>query len=461
MDHGPGGDGGRPIGVNDPTAAEGSASRSLGRRQTTYRRTLGTTASLVVAIMVNSATGFVFWWMAARLFPPTEVGLAGAAVSAMLLLSQISVLGLGTQLAGVLHQEARVASLTFTALLTAGGAGALLGLAFALAAPLISDDLRPLSAGPLVVLVFVVGVSLSTLASVLDQALVSMFRSTQQLVRNAVFSFGRLALLAVASLVLAPVAMVIYGAWAVGVLVSVAAIALLTAGTPRPAIRPLMWRKLSEMARSSFSHHVLDLSRSSSVWLLPLIVTVLLSPGLNASFYVAMLLANFIAIVGKSGTFTLYIVGARAPQELWRHLRLTLAIAAAVSILGSLTLVLLGSALLSAFGPTYVSAFPAVAILGISCLPLAVKDHWIAIQRVRGTVAPAAVIGMGLLVVELVASAVGAINGGLLGLAVARLIVLLVEAVFMAPIVYASLLPGSLAALTPEAPGGAGGELNA
>lgn len=435
----------RCVGVNGRRVVDRRPTLSLPGRLAPFSRTLGTTAGLVVAIMVNSATGFVFWWMAARMFPPAAVGLAGAAVSAMLLLSQISVLGLGTQLAGVLHREPRTASLAITALVAASSAGAVLGLGFALVVPALSDELSPLASDALVLLVFVAGVSLTTLASVLDQVLVSLFRSAYQLLRNVVFSFGRLGLLAIAAMLLAPAGMVIYGAWAVGVLLSlVTVLFIIHRAQLSTDVRPLMWRTLGQMARSAFAHHVLDLSRSSSVWLLPLLVTVLLSPELNASFYVAMLLANFIAIVGKSGTFTLYIVGARAPQELWRHLRLTLAIALGVSLLGTLALTFAGEPLLGAFGPTYAGAYPAVAILGLSCLPLAVKDHWIAIQRVRGTVGVAAILGVGLLVVELVASGVGAANGGLLGLAIARFAVLVLQAAFMAPLVARSLFPGSL-----------------
>jgi O-antigen/teichoic acid export membrane protein len=434
----------------------------LRARLAPYRRTVSTTAGLVVAIILNSATGFVFWWIAAHLFPPAAVGVAGAAVSAMLLLSQVGVLGLGTQLAGVLHAEERPVALAVTALVAATAAGAVLGLAFALIAPLLSAELAILVATPLTVLVFVAGVSLTTLGSVLDQVLVTVFRGGQQLLRNVVFSFSRLAVLAVFAAVFAPVGMVIYGAWTVGVILSLVLLGLLIRRAGMVSVRPLMWRPLLSMARNSFSHHVLDLSRSSSLWLLPLLVTVILSPHLNASFYIAMLLANFVAVVGKSGTFTLYIVGAREPHEMWRHLRLTLAVSVAISVVGTIGFAVLGQRVLLAFGPTYADAFPALAILGLSCVPLAVKDHWIAIQRVRGTVARAAVLGVGLLVIELAASAFGAMQGGLMGLSVARLVVLVGQSVFMLPQVYSSLFPGSVTdGLAVAAAEAAGAELEA
>jgi O-antigen/teichoic acid export membrane protein len=416
-----------------------------------FRRTLGTTAGLVVATALNSLTGFIFWWIAARQFPPEAVSVAGVAVSAMILLSQVSVLGLGTSLAGVLHREQRVASLAVTALIAAGGAGALLALSFGILAPaLFPAELGPISASPLALLVFVAGVSLTTLSSVLDQVLVALFRNAHQLLRNAVFSLGRLVLLGGAAVVLAPVGMVIYGAWTAGVIVSLATLVAL-AHQARLAghVRPLMWRTLADMTRGTLAHHVLNLSRSSSIWLLPLVVTVVLSHEANAAFYIAMLLANFISVIGTSATFTLYVVGARAPDRLWRQLRFTLGLSTVAALAGTAVLALAGEQLLAAFGDTYRAAFPTVAILALSCLPLVVKDHWIAIQRVHGGVGMAALVGVAALIAELVAAGIGAANGGLIGLAVARFAVLTAQAAFMAIPVYRALLPGSTHAVDP------------
>jgi hypothetical protein len=64
---------------------------------------------------------------------------------------------------------------------------------------------------------------------------------------------------------------------------------------------------------------------------------------------------------------------------------------------------------------------------------------------VQGNVATAAGIGVLLLAVELIASGLGAMRGGLLGLSIARFGVLAIQAAFMAPLVFRSLFPGRLA----------------
>ncbi len=417
-------------------AASRSAGVLLRERIAPFRRTIGTTGGLILAAAINSATGFVFWWIAARQFPEAAVGLAGAAVSAILLLSQISVLGLGTALAGMIHREPRAASLAATATFATGAAGLLLGGIVAGVAPFISDELAPIGASPWAIGLFALGVSLTAVSAVLDQVLVAVLRSSVQLLRNVVFSLVRLFLLAAAALAFID-GMAIYGAWVLATVVSLMTVAAI----PRHARRalnllPLEWGGLRGLAFGALSHHVLNLSRSSSVWLLPALVTVLLSREANAAFYIALLLANFIAIVGTSATFTLYVVGARNPEQLWRQVRFTVGLSLATATGGTLVLGLLGQPLLSAFGPAYAEAYPAVVLLAVTTLPLGIKDHWIALQRLRGSVTRAALIGVGLLLVELAAGAAGAIVAGVAGLALARLGVLAIQAAFMVPIVY-------------------------
>lgn len=409
-----------------------------------FRRTTVTTSGLVATTIVTSVTGFFFWWLAARQFPPAAVGVAGAAVSAMILLSQLAELGLGTKLAGVLHRE-RAAPLVATALLTTGMAAALLGLAFALAAPAMFQELESLAARPHPLLIFVAGVSLSTVGSILDQFLAAMSRDFERLARNLLFAFGRLALLPVGALAFPNDAGAIYGAWVAGVVVSLVALIPLREGLTLQRGEVLRWREIRRMAEGTVWHHMVNLSRSSSLWILPLVVTVVLSKETNASFYIALLLANFVALIGSSATFTLYIVTAASPSVLAQQIRFTLGLSAAVVGLGAIGLWAAGQPLLSMFGPTYAAAaYPAIVVLGATSIPLLVKDHWIALQRIRGTMRSAAWIGVGGLVLEVTAAAVGAAYGGIEGLALARFVAVLLQSGFMAaPVLRAAAGPGS------------------
>src|SRR3954452_6516627 len=87
-------------------------------------------STFVVLTNVSTAgLGFFFWWLAARRFSPSEVGLAATAVSAMTLLGFFGTLGLGTLLIREVSRTGRrTVAYIATAMLISGAAGALLGV---------------------------------------------------------------------------------------------------------------------------------------------------------------------------------------------------------------------------------------------------------------------------------------------------------------------------------------------
>ena len=84
------------------------------------RDILGNAGSLYAATVITSALGFIFWTMAARLFPPHAIGLAATAISAMTVLALIGMFGLNTLLIGELPQRKSRAGLISAALVSAG-----------------------------------------------------------------------------------------------------------------------------------------------------------------------------------------------------------------------------------------------------------------------------------------------------------------------------------------------------
>ena len=83
-----------------------------------------------VTTLITSVLGFGFWIAAARLFPIDSVGIASAAISAMMLLAQFGLLGMGTLLIGELAGGEFTAGLVSAATLLAGGVSFGLGARF-------------------------------------------------------------------------------------------------------------------------------------------------------------------------------------------------------------------------------------------------------------------------------------------------------------------------------------------
>jgi O-antigen/teichoic acid export membrane protein len=91
--------------------------------------------------------------------------------------------------------------------------------------------------------------------------------------------------------------------------------------------------------------------------------------------------------------------------------------------------------ILAIFHPSYVSATTAMAVLGLTTLPSAVKAHYVAIARVQNRMTQAAYRATAAAVCEVVGVVVGAVLGGVTGTAVGLLTAYVVEALLFAPTV--------------------------
>lgn len=399
-------------------------------------------ASLLGTAVITSGLGYLYWLLAARQFPVEAVGLAGALVSAMMLLANVGVLGLGTLLVSEIpRQSGHPGPLILTATVVGAAASIVLGLVFALLAGSVSAEFAFLAGEPLIGIVFAIGVSVMAISLILDQASVGMLRGDLQLIRNSSFGLLKLAFLAaLAWLGVANTALGIYGTWAAGGIVSVMIPAVMVLWSLRgrlafAACRPRL-STLRGLGRSAGGHHALNLALLAPGLCLPVVVTALLSPTVNAYFYSAVMMASLVWAGPAALASMVHAVGVRTPSELGRRTSFSLALSALGGLAATGVVLVTAELLLGLFGDDYATeASSTLRLLTIAVFPILVKYHFVAIARVTGRVAGAAVlllIGAG---VEILVGAMGGVIGGLTGLSLAWLAVLVVEAGIVAPVV--------------------------
>ncbi len=409
--------------------------------------------SLVGTTGVTSVLGFIYWWLAARQFPPTAVGFASTTISAMTLIGTLSILGLGTLLMGELpRQKGKEASLISAALILVGGVGGGGGIVFAVIAGGLSVDLHILGASTENILLFATGVSFSAIAILLDQALIGLLQGGLQLWRNTLFALAKLAALFWVSFWLShKVGLAIYVTWIIGNGLSFAALAVFAVwkGGWRGRTYLPEWGGLRKLGRSALQHHALNLTLLAPGQLMTVLVTVMLSLQASAWFYVSLMLASFLFSVPIALTQVLYAAGSAQPALLARKMRLTLGLALAVSVLANGGLLLGAKNLLSLFGQSYVDqAVVCLRILGLFSFPLTIRNHYLAICRIQSRVAHALlpmVVGG---VLEVGGAALGAHLGGLSGLSFGWFLAICVEAMLSARPVYKALRSSSASAET-------------
>ena len=413
--------------------------------QSGLRRVIGMSVSLVGTQALTSVLGLAFWTLAARNFTTSDVGVAGAAVSMMLLLATLGSLGLGTLLIArlPLTDQGSRRVLVRTSLLAAGGTSGVLGAVVPLVAVHLfgADNLRPLVAGPLTVLGFATGTALMGVVLVLDQAVLTIGVGALQFERNVVASVVKVGVLALLGAMGVTGGMAIFLAWAVGTLVSLPLVSWRTRGgralqQDRRVADP---RALKGLARMAASHHALNMTLQAALQILPIMVTVLLSARDNAYFNSAILVTGFVFALPYAVAISLFASASGSENEVLSRIQLTLPFSLAVSVLANIALYPLAGFVLGVFGQTYASeGVNILHALVLAGLPFVVKDHFIALRRVQGRTTEAVWLLGGFLVVELAAAAIGAKLGGTVGLCLAWVGVLMIEAVIMAFPLYSS-----------------------
>ncbi|GAC1361942.1 MAG: hypothetical protein NVS2B12_04510 [Ktedonobacteraceae bacterium] len=409
------------------------------------------TGSLIATTGVTSILGFAYWWLAARQFPPVAVGIASTSTSAMMLIGGLCTIGFSTLLITELPRKPELAGpLISTAMVAIGIVSTVTSVVFALVAPYLSMEYRPLSASILDITIFTIGIAQSAMTLVLDQAMVGLLRGELQLWRNIVFSVVKLLGLFVVGITMSRTdGMSIYAAWAFAGIFSMLLLLAYAQWKGYLAKRDF-WPRLSMMKNlglPALQHHVLNTMVQAPMQVLPLMVTALISATVTAWFYTAWMIANFLFLIPSALTTVLHAMNAADTAALARKARSTMALAFLISILIEVIVLFATDLILLPFGSNYaLQASGCLRVLSLAAFPFIIKTHYISICRIQDRIAPAMRSLIPGSVIELVGATIGAHFGGLLGLSAGWVIALFLESLFMLPTVYQALWPKTLPA---------------
>jgi len=405
---------------------------------------ISNSAALVGTALFNSGLGFLYWWLATQYYDQHAVGLASAVVSAMILLGSIAMLGFGTLLVGELpRRKGQELAFINTASVAILIASAVVTVFFMVGALTLTDNFDELVAYPAYFLMFLGGVALTALTLMLDQALVGLLQGGVQLRRNIAASVIKVALLVLFGLwVVDGDGFWIFSAWVVGMLASMVLPARYLLKTYGREAR-LQWGILREIGGSAMIHHWLNLALDAPIRAMPVIVTVVLSPAVNASFYIAWMMGGLLFFPVQSLTLVLYAVGDGDDAALADKIRQTLRLSVVIGVVGYAVIFVVADFLMNLFGADYArTATDSLRIVALAIFPLIIKDHFVAIHRIRKQTSHAArVITIGG-IIEVIFATAGGIAGGVTLLSVLWVAAIVLQAVYMTPMVLQTIRIG-------------------
>lgn len=398
-------------------------------------------AALYGTTIVTSVLGFFYWFIAAHMVPAASVGTASAVQSAAQFISVVSVLGLSTLLISELsldrtHARSLILSAACLSGLFSVGISIFVGVAIALG----KTSLQAGLASPTKILIFVVLSVLSTVLLVMDDACIGLLRGNLQLKRNAVFAVSKLLVLPVLILVWpSRTGAELIVAWSIGLAISLVTLSIglgrLTSGSPWD----LNFHRLIEKRKLMIGHHWLNLSVQSPRLIIPVLCAAIVGPVANASYTAATLVVAFVIIIPFHLSTVLFALAPGDEVALQRETRKTMRISLFLALASAPFFILFSNFILVLFGPRYQAAAPAMALLGLTTYPYAIKCHYVAIARVKGRMRQAASWTMIGAVLEIGLAGEGGRLHGVTGVAMGFLAASVLESLAFAPEVFGVL----------------------
>lgn len=339
-----------------PTWVRRIADRCAALRPDRHKHLLTGTGYLFATVVVSAVGSFVFWLLAAHLYPASSIGRASALFNLALFANFATSMGLPIALSRYAPDRSSSSqvlfnwSLLYTVLTSAVGTLFLL----ALVPP---DVVRPLWAWgePVGTLLFFSVVAAFSFAVLVDVRLMTLRRWRLVSVRSLFAAFSRLPLLA-----LQPIRS--DALW----------LFLLIAGTP--AISGILglgvlrriggadYRtfRLPPSARAAFRYASVNflsiLAAQAPFLVLPLIVLLNVPPRQNAAFYVAWSIAVVVFLVPQTIGQVLLVEGGKDGTELRAQVRIALVLALGFSVAATIAAFLASGLLPVLYGPAYRSS---------------------------------------------------------------------------------------------------------
>lgn len=411
------------------------------KSMTELRRLLTTFGFLVAKQGSTAVIGLAYWAVTTHLFAAREVGIAAAAASTGLLLVAIGALGIPLLLLAELGQtetsERRVMFTTGTAI--AAFVVLILAIGTMALSPYLGKSLRIIGHDPVTAALFVVGSVAAVAGATLDNTAVGLHRGAAQLWRGSLSSILKVACVGILVLLSTRTSAGLIFAWALALVVSFfLCVPMLGLEPVRAGEGSLHHRTelVHRFSTLSLQHHVLNLSISSVSFIIPLTVTLLVSPSEVAYFSAAYLLSATLLIIPYLLALALFAERSGDPGLLHRHVRRTLPFG--LGLVGAIVLVVEVAApyALRIFGPEYAAngttALRIVILVGPAYV---IKDHYVSICRAQHRMSHVAkVMAIGT-IAEVAGSMLGGVFWGLTGICAGWAVTASVEAMFLLPAV--------------------------
>jgi O-antigen/teichoic acid export membrane protein len=361
----------------------------LNKLRQLFRIPLYTNAVYLIAnTVVTSLLGFFFWMVVARFYTEAEVGFSSAVLSAIGLLTILSLAGLNVILVRFLPRAEKPEQLINTCLTLSGLVSLVIAGIFIIGLGVWSPAIIFVGQNAIFVTAFISFTLLSTLSYLMDTTFIALRRAEFTLSKNTIFSLIKIPL---------PILFVLFfhtfgivASWGIATGVALVISLILFLPKVQNRYRPVPTIKLGlikNIGQYSSGSYLAALFAAIPIFILPLVVVNILGAESNAYFYVAWMIAGIIFAIPMSISSSLFAEGSHYEERLGENVIRATIFSFLLLVPVVILLMLVGKWLLLAFGHSYsANGWHLLQVLAISSLPLNINLIYISVLRVANKI---------------------------------------------------------------------------
>ncbi len=329
--------------------------------------------------LTTAVAGFLFWAIAARLYPAQDVGVASAIVSALNLTFNLSMLGMNFAIIRF-HPEYREKAVGSALLITS-----IAGLVFSVAYGLImlgSESFRAL--GWKFLGIFVLFSVIGTLYNVLATYAIARRRAEHAFFQSLLFA-GRFLFL---FLLVSMGALGIVSSFGLGLLLGLG-YAVLMVGIPRVELDREF---IGDAFRFSLGNYLASIANMAPNYLMPTLVLSMLGKKEAAYFYMAFAIGNLILFVPNAINTSFFVEGSHGLKNMRRTLKKAIAFSYVYLAVAVVGVWVFGGFVLRFFGEGYVGGLPLLRLMVLGGFFVVVVNFSITVLNIQKRVKEIVVI---------------------------------------------------------------------
>lgn len=306
---------------------------------------------LMISTLVSSIIGFLFWVIYARIFTAEQIGIATTLIAVSTFIANLSLLGFNNSLIYYLPKVQNKSSVISTSLTTSGIFAFIATIIFILGISFFSPKLSFILHYPFFIIFFIFG-NIFLLLNMLSETIFISFRSTKYiLIKNTLYSLIKMLL---PILLIAYGALGLYSGYSIAIIITaIVALILLYKNFHYLMKISLQINILKKLFSFSIINYFSNLMGMLQTFVIPIMITNLISPRISAYYYIDDLFISFLGIIPGVVTQTLFAEGSHDNTNLKSHVIKSVGLILIILIPAIIVLVFLGKYLLLAFGKEY------------------------------------------------------------------------------------------------------------